>query len=135
MPATVRFVLAASSPPPWAAQASPRPRWSATIKPIHSIAANVMAGVGEPHLLLDAAVSEHTAQLTPSQVEAMQDADLIVVVGENLEAFLHRALQNPEIAQKTLFEASELRAHAAAGAQWRPVGAASPRRRSGRRRP
>jgi zinc transport system substrate-binding protein len=67
-----------------------------------------MAGVAEPHLLLDAAVSEHTAQLTPSQVEAMQNADLIVVVGENLEAFLHRALENPEIAQKTLFEAGEL---------------------------
>jgi zinc transport system substrate-binding protein len=67
-----------------------------------------MAGIAEPHLLLDAAVSEHTAQLTPSQVEAMQNADLIVVVGENLEAFLHKALENPEIAQKTLFEAGEL---------------------------
>jgi zinc transport system substrate-binding protein len=80
----------------------------ATIKPIHSIAANVMAGIAEPRLLLDAAVSEHTAQLTPSQVEAMKNADLIVVVGENLEAFLHRALQNPDIAQKKLFEASRL---------------------------
>ncbi|MGE3875753.1 MAG: zinc ABC transporter substrate-binding protein, partial [Parvibaculaceae bacterium] len=58
--------------------------------------------------LLDAAVSEHTAQLTPSQVEAMQNADLIVVVGENLEAFLHKALENPEIGQKKLFEAGEL---------------------------
>jgi zinc transport system substrate-binding protein len=84
------------------------PKVVVTIKPLHSIAATVMAGVAEPHLLLDAAVSEHTAQLTPSQVAAMQDADLIVVVGENLEAFLARALANPEIAQKKLLEAGEL---------------------------
>jgi zinc transport system substrate-binding protein len=108
MPATARFVLAALFAAALSSSTLAAPRVVATIKPIHSIAANVMAGVAEPHLLLDAAVSEHTAQLTPSQVEAMQNADLIVVVGENLEAFLHRALENPEIAQKKLFEAGEL---------------------------
>ena len=84
------------------------PRVVVTIKPLHSIAAKVMAGVAEPRLLLDAAVSEHTAQLAPSQVEAMATADLIVVVGDNLEAFLAKALANPEIGQKKLFAASEL---------------------------
>ncbi|MGE0004729.1 MAG: zinc ABC transporter substrate-binding protein [Parvibaculaceae bacterium] len=108
MPATVRLVLAAAFAGALATSCLAAPRVVATIKPIHSIAANVMAGVAEPHLLLDAAISEHTAQLTPSQVEAMQDADLIVVVGENLEAFLAKALENPEIAQKKLFEASEV---------------------------
>ena len=108
MPATVRFALAAAFALGLSTTSLAAPKVVATIKPIHSIAANVMAGVAEPRLLLDAAVSEHTAQLTPSQVEAMQNADLIVVVGENLEAFLHKALENPEIAQKKLFEASEL---------------------------
>lgn len=108
MPATVRFALAAAFAGVLSATSLAAPKVVATIKPIHSIAANVMAGVAEPRLLLDAAVSEHTAQLTPSQVEAMQNADLIVVVGENLEAFLHKALENPEIAQKKLFEAGEL---------------------------
>jgi zinc transport system substrate-binding protein len=108
MPATVRLVLAAAFAAALGASGHAAPRVVATIKPIHSIAANVMAGVAEPKLLLDAAVSEHTAQLTPSQVEAMHNADLIVVVGENLEAFLHKALENPDIAQKKLFEASEL---------------------------
>lgn len=108
MPATARFVLAAFFAAALGTTSLAAPRVVATIKPIHSIAANVMAGVAEPKLLLDAAVSEHTAQLTPSQVEAMQNADLIVVVGENLEAFLHKALENPEIAQKKLFEAGEL---------------------------
>jgi zinc transport system substrate-binding protein len=108
MSATVRFGLAALFVAALSTTSLSAPRVVATIKPIHSIAANVMAGVAEPHLLLDAAVSEHTAQLTPSQVKAMQDADLIIVVGENLEAFLHKALENPEIAQKKLFEAGEL---------------------------
>jgi zinc transport system substrate-binding protein len=108
MPATVRFALAAAFAGVLSTTSLAAPKVVATIKPIHSIAANVMADVAEPRLLLDAAVSEHTAQLTPSQVEAMQNADLIVVVGENLEAFLHKALENPDIAKKKLFEAGEL---------------------------
>ncbi|MGE0237721.1 MAG: zinc ABC transporter substrate-binding protein [Parvibaculaceae bacterium] len=108
MPATARLVLALAFAAALTTTSLAAPKVVATIKPIHSIAANVMAGVAEPHLLLDAAVSEHTAQFTPSQVSAMQNADLIVVVGENLEAFLHKALDNPEIARKTLFEAGEL---------------------------
>jgi zinc transport system substrate-binding protein len=108
MRATARLLLAAAFAAALSTPSLAAPRVVATIKPIHSIAANVMAGVAEPKLLLDAAVSEHTAQLTPSQVEAMHNADLIVVVGETLEAFLHKALENPDIAQKTLFEAIEL---------------------------
>jgi zinc transport system substrate-binding protein len=106
--ATVRFVLACLLATALANPALAAPRVVATIKPLHSIAANVMAGIAEPQLLLDAAVSEHTAQLAPSQVEAMQNADLIVVVGDNLEAFLHKALENPDIAHKKLFQAAEL---------------------------
>lgn len=108
MPATVRFALACLFATALSTTSLAAPRVVATIKPIHSIAANVMAGIAEPELLLDAAVSEHTAQLTPSQVEAMQNADLIIVVGDNLEAFLHKALENPDIAQKKLLEAAEL---------------------------
>ena len=108
MPATIRLALACLLTMAFASPSLAAPRVVATIKPVHSIAANVMAGIAEPQLLLDAAVSEHTAQLTPSQVEAMQNADLIVVVGDNLEAFLHKALENPDIAQKKLFESAEL---------------------------
>jgi zinc transport system substrate-binding protein len=107
MPATARFALACLFATAFSTASLAAPKVVATIKPIHSIAANVMAGIGEPELLLDAAVSEHTAQLTPSQVRAMQNADLIVAVGENLEAFLHKALENPEIGQKKVFEAGE----------------------------
>jgi zinc transport system substrate-binding protein len=106
MAATIRLVLAAALAAVLSSPSLAAPRVVATIKPLHSIVANVMAGVADPKLLLDAAVSEHTAQLTPSQVEAMHNADLIVVVGENLEAFLHKALANPDIAQKKLVEAA-----------------------------
>ncbi len=108
MPATARFALACLFATALGTTALAAPRVVATVKPIHSIAANVMAGIAEPQLLLNAAVSEHTAQLTPSQVEAMQNADLIMVVGDNLEAFLHKALENPDIARKKLFESAEL---------------------------
>lgn len=108
MPVIARFALACLFATALSGAGLAAPRVVATIKPIHSIAASVMAGVAEPELLLNAAVSEHTAQLTPSQVEAMQNADLIVAVGENLEAFLHKALENPEIGQKKIFEAAEV---------------------------
>lgn len=108
MSAAVRLMLTAAFATALSTSSLAAPRVVATIKPIHSIAANVMAGIADPRLLLDAAVSEHTAQLTPSQVEAMKNADLIVVVGENLEAFLHKALQNPDIAHKNLFQAGEV---------------------------
>lgn len=107
MPATARLALACLFATGLSTASLAAPQVVATIKPIHSIAANVMAGVSEPQLLLDAAVSEHTAPLTPSQVQALQDADLIVAVGENLEAFLHKALENPDIGQKKVFKAGE----------------------------
>ena len=87
---TLPFRLAASTALAltlMASAAAATPRVVASIKPVHSITAAIMKGAGEPELLLDAAVSEHTAQLKPSQVEALQNADLIVVVGDNLEAF------------------------------------------------
>ncbi len=108
MPATARLAVACLFAAVLATPGLAAPRVVATIKPIHSIASNVMAGIAEPELLLDAAVSEHTAQLTPSQVEAMQNADVILVVGDNLEAFLAKALKDPDIAGKKLIEAAEL---------------------------
>jgi zinc transport system substrate-binding protein len=108
MPAPVHFALAAFFAAAISTASLAAPAVVATIKPIHSIAANVMAGLAEPKLLLEASASEHTAQLTPSQLQALHNADLIVLVGGNLEAFLDKALKNPDIAGKKLFEAGEL---------------------------
>lgn len=108
MPAISKLLCSLAALTMVSGQALAAPRVVVSIKPIHAIAAAVMQGVAEPVLLLDAGVSEHTAQLKPSQIEALTQADFIVVVGENLEAFLAKALANPDIAGKTIVELGEL---------------------------
>lgn len=60
----------------------------ATIKPIHSIAASVMAGVGEPKLLIDGAASPHTFTLKPSDAKALSAARVVFRVSDGLEPFM-----------------------------------------------
>jgi zinc transport system substrate-binding protein len=64
----------------------------ATIKPIHSIAAQVMKGAGEPQLLLRGSSSPHTYAFTPRDAQAVQDAQIVFWVGPELEAFLKKPL-------------------------------------------
>ena len=65
-----------------------------SLKPIHSLVAGVMGEAGKPRLLLKGTASPHTYQLRPSDARALSDADLIVWVGESMETFLHRAVEN-----------------------------------------
>lgn len=64
----------------------------ASIKPVHSLVAGVMAGVGTPALLVSGAASEHDYALRPSQAKILSQADLIFWVGPQLETFLIRPL-------------------------------------------
>lgn len=66
----------------------------ASIKPIQSIAAAVMQSAGTPTLLVDALSSPHTYTLTPANAKAMQDAQLILWIGPELEAFLKKPMQS-----------------------------------------
>ena len=70
------------------------PKVVASIKPIHSLVAGVMGEAGKPRLLLRGAASPHTYQMRPSDARALADADLVVWVGEEMETFLHRAIEN-----------------------------------------
>lgn len=63
-----------------------------SIKPVHSLVAQVMAGVGQPRLLVDGAGSPHDHALRPSQAAALARADLVFWVGPQLEVFLVRPL-------------------------------------------
>ncbi len=63
-----------------------------SIKPLHSLVAAVMKGVGEPALLLSANTSPHDANLKPSSAKMLQNADLVFWVGGELETFLEKAL-------------------------------------------
>ena len=74
------------------AQAGP-PSVVVTIKPIHSLVAEVMEGIGTPELLVKGAADEHSYALHPSDARALARADLIVWVGPNLEGFMKRPLE------------------------------------------
>lgn len=78
-----------------------------SIKPLHSLTSGVMKGVGTPELLLDGSTSPHDFNLKPSQAKSIQNADLIIWIGEGLEAFLVKSLGNLEGKTNTL-EAMDL---------------------------
>jgi zinc transport system substrate-binding protein len=75
----------------FAAQAAPKVVVS--IKPIHSLAASLMKGVGEPELLVDGVASPHTYQMKPSDASRLQSADVIFWVGHDMEKFLEKPLE------------------------------------------
>jgi len=85
------FMLAAASQAGGAAQS---PKVVVTIPPIHAIVAAVMAGVGEPTLLVRGGASPHSYSLRPSQVRALNEARLVVRVSEHLESFLERPIES-----------------------------------------
>lgn len=77
-----------------AAQAS-TPLVVASIKPVESLVAGVMAGTGdEPYLLVPGAASPHTYSLRPSDMRALSQARVVFWVGPMLETFLNRPLKN-----------------------------------------
>jgi zinc transport system substrate-binding protein len=107
------------------ASAAEPPRVVATIPPIHSLAAAVMAGAGEPALLVQGNASPHGYQLRPSEAAAIQDADVVVWVGPGFETFLERPLGNLGTGTRvvTLLEASGVeRLPAREGGAWQAHG-------------
>ena len=65
-----------------------------TIKPLHSLIANVMDGVAEPSLIIDGSTSPHSFTLKPSHAKLLEEADLIFWVGEGMETFMERPLKS-----------------------------------------
>ncbi|MCY3824891.1 MAG: zinc ABC transporter substrate-binding protein [Nitrospinae bacterium] len=76
-----------------AAPASAAPKVVVSIKPLHSLVAGVMKGVGEPHLLIKGAASPHTFSLKPSDAREIERARVIFWVGELLAPSLERPLE------------------------------------------
>jgi len=75
-----------------AAQAA-APNVLVTVRPIHSLVAAVMDGVGTPGLLLESGQTPHSYTLAPSDAKALSAADIVVWVGEPLETFLEGPLE------------------------------------------
>ena len=65
-----------------------------SIKPLHSLTSYIMDGVGEPELIIDGVASPHNFQIKPSHAKMLQNADLVIWVGEDLESFLPTALKS-----------------------------------------
>ena len=113
-------------------RAAAAPAVVATIKPIHSLVAAVMEGVGTPELIVKGGASPHTYSLKPSDARALAGADLVFWSGHGLEVFLEDSIETlaPNAKIVALSETAGARAAAGSG-RWRVRGA---RRRGGARR-
>ena len=69
------------------------PNVVATIKPIHSLVAAVMEGVGTPALIVKGGASPHTYSLKPSDARALQAANVVFWSGHGLEVFLEDSIE------------------------------------------
>ena len=65
-----------------------------SIKPIHSLVSYIMEGVGSPDLIVDGYNSPHGFSLKPSHAKMLQEADIVIYVGEGLEEFLEKPLES-----------------------------------------
>ena len=65
-----------------------------SIKPIHSLVSYIMEGVGSPDLIVDGYNSPHGFSLKPSHAKMLQEADIVIYVGEGLEEFLEKPLDS-----------------------------------------
>ena len=83
-------LLAMSAPGPVAADEGVRV--VASIKPVHSLVSAVMAGVGEPHLIMREAASHHSFSMRPSDAAKLQEARIIFLIDESMEAGLADAI-------------------------------------------
>lgn len=70
------------------------PRVVASIKPVQSLAAQVMEGIGAPDLLVRGGASPHTYAMKPSDAKALGEAALVFWIGPDLESFLVKPLDS-----------------------------------------
>jgi zinc transport system substrate-binding protein len=76
------------------ASAAAEPKVVVTSKPIHSLVAGVMMGVGAPRLLVEGNASPHTYALKPSDAKALNGADVVFRVSEALEPFTGKVFRS-----------------------------------------
>ena len=64
------------------------------IPPVHSLAARVMQGVGEPASILPPGATPHGYSMRPSEAARLQAADIVFWVGEGLTPWLEDAVES-----------------------------------------
>ncbi len=60
----------------------------ATFKPVHSLVSAVMAGVGEPYLIMKDAATPHSYRMRPSDAGVIGKARVIFMIGDLVESSL-----------------------------------------------
>ena len=74
-----------------------------SLKPLGFIASAIADGVTETQVLLPDGASEHDYSLRPSDVKRLQNADLVVWIGPEMEAFMNKSTQSiPEAKKVTI---------------------------------
>ena len=63
------------------------------VTPVHSLVARVMEGVGTPELVIAQGASPHEYSLRPSEARALQDADLVFWIGEDLTPWMENSIE------------------------------------------
>lgn len=66
----------------------------ASIKPVHSLVAAVMEGVGTPQLIVRGGASPHNYSLRPSDARSLQNAKAVFWIGRDLETFLAKPIES-----------------------------------------
>jgi zinc transport system substrate-binding protein len=84
------------------------PKVVVSIKPVQSLAARVMTGAGAPALLVAGAASPHSYSLKPSDMKALEDADLVFWIGPGFETFLAQPLAAAKARPVALIDAPDV---------------------------
>ena len=106
---TMAFLLASIALP-----AAAVPDVATDVTPVHSLVSRVMEGVGEPRLVIQRGASPHSYSMRPSEAAALENADVVFWVGEELTPWLNRALGNlaPDARRVSLLHAEGTRRYA-----------------------
>lgn len=68
------------------------PRVAVDIMPVHALVAQVMGDLGTPDLILPPNASPHGFSMRPSQARMLENADLVILVGEELTPWMEKPL-------------------------------------------
>ncbi len=77
-----------------------------TIKPLHSLVQSILGEQTHAVLIIDSSASPHDVQLKPSDIRALQRANLVFMIDRRFEGFMHRIIDSGS-GKLTVIEMSE----------------------------
>jgi len=65
-----------------------------SIPPLNALAAGITESISEPTMIIPTGVSHHHYTFKPSTMRTLQNADVLIWIGPNLETFLQKPIHN-----------------------------------------